>query len=374
MRMKTVWRNLALVAVAALGAAAIMEPAFAEEAAKAAVKAPDLVVNKADDAWMMTSSLLVLMMTVPGLALFYGGMVRTKNMLSMLTQVLMIQCIVCVAWFVYGYSLAFTEGSGFTSPFLGGLSRLFMQGIDAKSPASTFSVGVGLDELVYVCFQMTFAAITTALAIGGFAERMKFSAVVLFAILWLTIVYIPIAHSVWFNPGPNDLATANDAATARSGYGFQTGRTRLRGRHRRSYQRRRRGHGWRASARPPHRLRQGSHASPLADAHDGRRLAAVGRLVRLQRRLGSRSQRQRRARHGQHLRRNRGGRRLVAPRRVAVQGQAEPAWPGLRRRRRSRGGHPGFRLRRPDGRLDPWRGGRRGVLLLRHLGEERAGL
>jgi Amt family ammonium transporter len=221
--MKTVWRNFALVAVAALGAAAMMEPAFAEEAAKAAVKAPDLVVNKADDAWMMTSSLLVLMMTVPGLALFYGGMVRTKNMLSMLTQVLMIQCIVCVAWFLYGYSLAFTEGSGFTSPFLGGLSRLFMQGIDAKSPGTTFTVGVGLDELVFVCFQMTFAAITTALAIGGFAERMKFSAVVLFAILWLTIVYIPIAHSVWFNPGPGELATANEAALAKSGYGFQMG-------------------------------------------------------------------------------------------------------------------------------------------------------
>ena len=225
--MKTVWRNLALVAVAALGAAAIMDPAFAEEAAaaaaKVAVKAPDLVVNKADDGWMMTSSLLVLLMTVPGLALFYGGMVRTKNMLSMLTQVLMIQCIVCVAWFVYGYSLAFTEGHGFFSGFIGSFDRLFMHGIDPKAPAATFSVGVGIDELVYVCFQMTFAAITTALAIGGFAERMKFSAVVLFAILWLTIVYIPIAHSVWFNPGPNDLATANDAAMARSGFGFQMG-------------------------------------------------------------------------------------------------------------------------------------------------------
>jgi Amt family ammonium transporter len=223
------WRNLALLGAAAFAAMAMIEPSFAEEAAAAAgaaaaaVKAPDLVVNKADDCWMMTSSLLVLLMTVPGLALFYGGMVRTKNMLSTLTQVFMIQCVVCVLWFVYGYSLAFTEGSGATSPFIGGLSRLFMSGIDPKTPASTFSVGVGLDELVYVCFQMTFAAITTALAIGGFAERMKFSAVVLFAILWCTIVYIPIAHSVWFNPGPNDLATANDAALARSGFGFQMG-------------------------------------------------------------------------------------------------------------------------------------------------------
>jgi ammonium transporter, Amt family len=216
--MKTVWRSLALMGAAGLAVAAMVEPSFAD-----APKAPDLVVNKADDGWMMVSSLLVLMMTVPGLALFYGGMVRTKNMLSMLTQVFAIQCIVCVLWFVYGYSLAFTEGSGPSSPFIGGLSRLFMHGIDPKSPASTFSVGVGLDELVYVCFQMTFAAITTALAIGGFAERMKFSAIVLFAILWCTIVYIPIAHSVWFNPGPNDLATANETALARSGYGFQLG-------------------------------------------------------------------------------------------------------------------------------------------------------
>ncbi len=154
--MTTAWRNLILFGAAALAAMAMIEPSFAEEAAAAAgaaapaVKAPDLVVNKADDCWMMTSSLLVLLMTVPGLALFYGGMVRTKNMLSMLTQVLTIQCMVCVLWFVYGYSLAFTEGSGWTSPFMGGLSRLFLHGIDPKSPASTFSVGVGIDELVYV--------------------------------------------------------------------------------------------------------------------------------------------------------------------------------------------------------------------------------
>jgi ammonium transporter, Amt family len=217
--MKTVWRSLALMGAAGLAVAAMVEPSFAD-----APKAPDLVVNKADDGWMMVSSLLVLMMTVPGLALFYGGMVRTKNMLSMLTQVFAIQCIVCVAWFVYGYSLAFTEGSGFTSPFLGGFSRLFLSGLNSdKALTGTFTVGVGIHELVYVCFQMTFAAITTALAIGGFAERMRFSAIVLFAILWLTIVYIPIAHSVWFNPGPNDLATANGAALARSGFGFRMG-------------------------------------------------------------------------------------------------------------------------------------------------------
>ena len=230
--MTTAWRNLTLFGAAGLAAMAMIEPSFAEDAAAAAgaaaaaVKAPDLVINKADDCWMMTSSLLVLLMTVPGLALFYGGMVRTKNMLSTLTQVFVIQCMVCVLWFVYGYSLAFTEGSGVTSPFIGGLDRLFMSGIlkdGAPVAGSTFSVGVGIHELVFVCFQMTFAAITTALAIGGFAERMKFSAIVLFSILWLTIVYLPIAHSVWFNPGANDLALDNAAALARSGFGFQMG-------------------------------------------------------------------------------------------------------------------------------------------------------
>src|SRR5215468_3428253 len=131
--MKSAWRNLALIGGAVLAVAAIIDPALAQAPAAAAPaaapKAPDLVINKADDAWMMISTALVLMMTVPGLALFYGGMVRTKNMLSMLTQVFAIQCIVCVAWFVYAYSLAFTEGSGFTSPFIGGLSRLFLSGL-----------------------------------------------------------------------------------------------------------------------------------------------------------------------------------------------------------------------------------------------------
>src|SRR5262249_20881545 len=140
-QMKTVWRNIALLGAAGLAAAVMIDPSLAQAPAAAAPaaapKAPDLVINKADDCWMMISSALVLMMTVPGLALFYGGMVRTKNMLSMLTQVFAIQCIVCVAWFVYAYSLAFTEGSGFTSPFIGGLSRLFMAGIDVKSPAAT---------------------------------------------------------------------------------------------------------------------------------------------------------------------------------------------------------------------------------------------
>ncbi len=222
--MNIVWRNLAILA-AVLGTGLLMaDPSFAQAAAApAAAKVPDLKVDKADDAWMMISTVLVLLMTIPGLALFYGGLVRTKNMLSMLTQVLVIVCVVCVAWFLWGYSLAFTEGSGVTSPFIGGLSNVFLKGVKNDGITGTFSVGVGIHELIYVCFQMTFAAITTALAIGGFAERMKFSALVLFAILWMTFVYCPIAHSVWFNPGPNELVAGVDAATAKSGYGFQMG-------------------------------------------------------------------------------------------------------------------------------------------------------
>jgi Amt family ammonium transporter len=169
---------------------------------------------------MMVSSLLVLMMTIPGLALFYGGMVRTKNMLSIITQVMAIQCIVCVVWFLWGYSMAFTEGSGFLAPFVGGFSKAFLSGIKIGDLTETFTLGVGLHEIIYICFQMTFAAITTALAIGGFAERMKFSAVVLFAILWSTIVYFPIAHSVWFWPGPSGVATN---ATTVAGFGFSMG-------------------------------------------------------------------------------------------------------------------------------------------------------
>jgi Amt family ammonium transporter len=181
----------------------LVDPALAQEAAAAAPKA---TVNKADDAWMMVASLLVLMMTVPGLALFYGGMVRPKNMLSIITQVLAIQAIVCVIWFLWGYSLAFTvipEDSvlAFLSPFVGGVEKLFLSGVTAESLADTFTDGVKIHELVFVCFQMTFAAITTALVIGGFAERMKFAAVVLFAVIWPTLVYFPIAHMVWGTGG-----------------------------------------------------------------------------------------------------------------------------------------------------------------------------
>ncbi|MEJ2228393.1 MAG: ammonium transporter [Alphaproteobacteria bacterium] len=182
----------------------LIDPALAQEAA--AASAPKVTVNKADDAWMMVASLLVLMMTVPGLALFYGGMVRPKNMLSIITQVLAIQAIVCVVWFLWGYSFAFTEipkdsSLAFLAPFVGGAQKLFLSGVSAESLADTFTDGVKIHELVFVCFQMTFAAITTALVIGGFAERMKFSAVVLFAVIWPTFIYFPIAHMVWGSGG-----------------------------------------------------------------------------------------------------------------------------------------------------------------------------
>jgi Amt family ammonium transporter len=186
--------------------------------AQTAPTAPTLTAAKADDVWMLVSTCLVLMMIVPGLALFYGGMVRTKNMLSVITQVLAILCIVCVVWFLWGYSIAFTEGP---TPFFGGFSKLFLAGITVESLVESFTVGVGIHELIFVCFQMTFAAITTALAIGGFAERTKFSAVVLFAILWPTLVYFPMAHMVWFWPGPSGIATG--ASTETAGFIWQMG-------------------------------------------------------------------------------------------------------------------------------------------------------
>ena len=198
--------GLATLGIAALAA----HPAFAQNAPGAATAAavspiPAATVNKGDTAWMMVSTLLVLMMSIPGLALFYGGLVRTKNMLSVLTQVLMIVCMVGVIWVTWGYSEAFTAGP---TPFFGGLSKIFLKGVDANRPAATFSNGVYIPELVYVLFQMTFAMITPALIIGSFAERVRFSPLMLFVALWVTLVYFPIAHMVWYWEGPDAMAAA----------------------------------------------------------------------------------------------------------------------------------------------------------------------
>ena len=201
--------GLAALAVAVL----LMDPALAQQAAPAApaaAPAPEIVVNKGDNAWMMTATVLVLLMTIPGLALFYGGLVRPKNMLSVLTHVFYTVCIVTVIWVVYGYSLAFTGGSS----IIGGLDKLFLKGVTADSKAATFSVGVNITEYVYICFQMTFAAITPALIVGAFAERMKFSAVALFIPLWVTLVYFPIAHMVWYWAGPDAIDAAAKALAA----------------------------------------------------------------------------------------------------------------------------------------------------------------
>jgi Amt family ammonium transporter len=194
----------------------------AEEAA-AAPAAPEF--NKGDIAWMLTSTLLVMFMALPGLALFYGGMVRAKNVLSLSMQIFVTYCLICILWAVYGYSLAFTSGSA----FIGGLDRLFLKDmLDAAgnlTAAATFSKGIYIPEYLYAAFQMTFAALTPCLIVGAFAERMKFTAVLLFCVVWFTFAYLPIAHMVWFWSGPDAYTTkeAADAATAGAGYIFKLG-------------------------------------------------------------------------------------------------------------------------------------------------------
>jgi Amt family ammonium transporter len=186
-----------------------------------AIAADAVVPNKGDTAWMMVSTMLVILMIVPGLALFYGGMVRAKNMLSILMQVFVIFALIAILWAIYGYSLVFTEGNA----VIGGFSKLFLKGITPDSPAATFSKGVVVPEYVYVVFQLTFAAITPALIVGAFAERVKFSAVLLFTILWFTFSYLPIAHMVWYWAGPDAYTdkAAGDAAAATAGFLFQKG-------------------------------------------------------------------------------------------------------------------------------------------------------
>ena len=181
------------------GLAALAVGLFAATAAYA-----EPTVNKGDNAWMLTSTVLVLLMTIPGLALFYGGLVRSKNMLSVLMQVFYTVCMVTILWALYGYSLTFTGGSD----FIGGFSKAFLMGVTPDSKAATFSADVNITELVYVCFQMTFAAITPALIVGAFAERMKFAAVALFIPLWVTLIYFPIAHMVWYWAGPDAISAA----------------------------------------------------------------------------------------------------------------------------------------------------------------------
>jgi len=173
--------------------------------APAAVAAP--IPDKGDTTWMLVSTVLVLLMIVPGLALFYGGLVRQKNMLSMLMQVGVVTVIGMIAWLFWGYSLSFSDGGGLDK-FIGGAGRLFLKDVTPASTVATFSTGVVIPELVFMAFQMTFACITAALVLGGVAERMKFAAVVIFAILWPLLSYYPLAHMVWWWAGPDAVAAA----------------------------------------------------------------------------------------------------------------------------------------------------------------------
>jgi Amt family ammonium transporter len=208
-------------------AGTVTETVKVEEKKEEAKPAPAPTPNKGDVAWMLTSTALVIMMSIPGLALFYGGMVRSKNMLSVLMQVFVTFSLIVVIWCIYGYSLAFTEGNA----FFGGLDRLFLRGAipDALNGeyamAATFSKGVVIPEIVFVAFQATFAAITCCLIVGALAERMKFSAVLIFMLVWFTFAYAPIAHMVWFWMGPDAYTDPKlvDAVNAKAGYIWQMG-------------------------------------------------------------------------------------------------------------------------------------------------------
>ncbi|MEC5289777.1 ammonium transporter [Aurantimonas sp. C2-6-R+9] len=195
---KLLFAGSLLAGLAATAAFAQDAAAPAADAAAAATEAVAPTVDKGDVAWMMTATLIVLFMLMPGLALFYGGLVRAKNMLSVLMQCTVISGVAIIVWVVWGYSFAFGGG---TSPYWGGLGKLFLAGVTVDSTAATFTDGVALPEYLFIAFQMTFAMITPALIVGAFAERIKFSAVVLFTVLWLTFAYFPIAHMVWDGSG-----------------------------------------------------------------------------------------------------------------------------------------------------------------------------
>src|SRR5512145_2158709 len=227
--MKSLFAWIAMTVCLAFAAAAMAQdkPAAAPdkpavEAVKPAAAEPAKPkVDKGDTAWMLVSTALVILMTIPGLALFYGGMVRSKNTLSVLMQVFVTFCLIAVVWVIYGYSITFTGGGA----FFGGLSKLFLSGVTGESLAATFSKGVAIPELAFVAFQCTFAAITCGLIVGSFAERIKFSAALVFAVLWFTFAYAPIAHMVWYWDGPDTITDAKslEVVTAAAGWLWQKG-------------------------------------------------------------------------------------------------------------------------------------------------------
>jgi Amt family ammonium transporter len=224
--MKKICAFLALMLSLVFASATLAQdkPAAAAEVKKEEAKPAEAAkpkVDKGDTTWMMVATALVILMTIPGLALFYGGMVRAKNSLSVLMQVFVTFCLIAVVWVTYGYSITFSGGSA----FFGGFSKLFLSGVTGDSLAATFSKGVAIPELVFVAFQLTFAAITCALIVGSFAERIKFSAALVFVVLWFTFAYAPIAHMVWYWDGPDAITDAKslDAVTAAAGWLWQKG-------------------------------------------------------------------------------------------------------------------------------------------------------
>ena len=212
--MKYLLNSFMLVVLLGFAGFAIADP-------ETAVAAVTPTVNKGDTAWVIMATILVILMVIPGLALFYGGMVRAKNMLSVLMQVFVIFSMMAILWAIYGYSIAFTEGNA----FFGGFSKLFLIGITPDSMAATFSKGVYIPEYMYVAFQLTFAGLTPALIIGAFAERVKFSAILVFMLIWFTFAYLPMAHMVWYWAGPDAYtdAAAGGTAGATAGFLFQKG-------------------------------------------------------------------------------------------------------------------------------------------------------
>jgi Amt family ammonium transporter len=194
----------------------VTAPAAAPAAATAETAAPVAVPNKGDTAFMTISTVLVILMTIPGLALFYGGLVRSKNMLSVLMQVFVVSSLIYVLWVIYGYTVAFSGGS----PFFGGFDKLFFKGITPDSIAATFSKGVVIPEFTFAAFQATFAAITCALIVGAFAERVRFSAVLLFSAIWFTFSYLPVAHMVWYWDGPDAITDAATLETVTAAAGW----------------------------------------------------------------------------------------------------------------------------------------------------------
>ncbi|QDQ26944.1 ammonium transporter [Chitinimonas arctica] len=211
----------AVAAPATVAAPAAEAPSAVVAPAPAAAAGAAPTINKGDNAWLFVATAFVILMSIPGLALFYGGLVRSKNMLSLLMQVFVVFSLISVLWVVYGYSVAFTEGNA----FFGSFSKLFLKGVTPDSMAATFSKGVAVSEFIYIVFQGAFAAITCGLILGAFAERARFAAVLAFVVIWFSFSYLPMAHMVWYWTGPDAYTSqaAADAATATAGWLFQKG-------------------------------------------------------------------------------------------------------------------------------------------------------